>query len=674
MLIRRVALASAAFCALLPAYAHAAPVTLSEPVTPPLDGDGTGLCAATAESTSSNDVLPLLNEGSYNGSINGFMEAHKDDRIELVLRTLFDLSNNNEESARRPSYGDFTSLTPPNCGVGGCSFVTKDVMTQAYYDRPETAFASRFRGFFNVTDAFAAKPIHFGFYADDGVSLTFFDKNAGNTPVLTRYLEVGKPTWRITNTVTFEKPGLYPFEILYFEVAEHAALEMSYLIGSFQDFNSVPGTAGTPSLKDAGFTLFPPTTFFQTLSGVPSFPDLNQCRQCDRQFVNIAGNNGCDPGNYCNEAALCAPCDTAVFCGDTCSPCGGETPFCINVNGKRDCGQCRNSFDCKDGFSCDEATHTCQECNVDSDCPRANICMDHSCVPCETNDRCAGNSCNCCPQGSNGKPMECTKIGGEGSAVCVECTLDTDCSSGSKCDVLAGHCVDELWKNDRSDCCGEDCVKCPSDYPHCIPGPVGTACAECRNDMDCSEGNYCLSGECKACVKDRRCGLRCDSCGGDEPFCLGTQFADSAICVRCTSDAQCGDGSTCNPETHDCEPGCMATCAEDTPYCDGQRCVECYADTQCPCGNTCDLSTNTCDISCKTSADCLGNEHCRWADNADAKECALGPMPEDVACGGTLASACGAHIGRRGDDPPPAGLLALAMLALFGRRRAGARP
>ncbi|HLM72911.1 MAG TPA: hypothetical protein VK459_09470, partial [Polyangiaceae bacterium] len=58
-----------------------------------------------------------------------------------------------------------------------------------------------------------------------------------------------------------------------------------------------------------------------------------------------------------------------------------------------------------------------------------------------------------------------------------------------------------------------------------------------------------------------------------------------------------------------------------------------------------------------------------WKEDAVTKECALGPMPGDVACGGTLADACGGmSIGDKGREPPPAGLIALAMAALFGRR------
>ena len=46
-------------------------------------------------------------------------------------------------------------------------------------------------------------PIHIGFYSDDSVSLTFFDKTHNAYPVITQPPVLGKPTWRVTETVTF---------------------------------------------------------------------------------------------------------------------------------------------------------------------------------------------------------------------------------------------------------------------------------------------------------------------------------------------------------------------------------------------------------------------------------------------------------------------------------------
>ncbi|HMY19565.1 MAG TPA: hypothetical protein PKA58_24740, partial [Polyangium sp.] len=135
--------------------------------------------------------------------------------------------------------------------------------------------------------------------------------------------------------------------------------KMSYFVGVFADFERPSNQPPVVKLSDAGFTLFPPTSFFQTLGGNPSFPDLNVCRQCDRAFVNQPGNNGCDAGYYCNDAALCAPCDSNQMCGPTCSPCGGNTPHCENVAGINQCVECRTDADCANGGTCDATTHVC---------------------------------------------------------------------------------------------------------------------------------------------------------------------------------------------------------------------------------------------------------------------------------------------------------------------------
>lgn len=681
MSTRRISAACVALLALLPAAAGAAgnPVTIPEPIVPPLESQGTGLCAAIAMSTQPAADFGNLSDATYNGAMNAFIEDHKVDRVEYVIRTLLDLSNNVTlgGEASPDSYGDFTNSMTPDCAEGGCEFYH----FPPPFNPENDAFGVRARGYLNVTPDMAGKPIHFGMWADDGGSLAFWDKNANVYKVITLEPVFFEPTWRSTETVTFEKAGLYPLEILYAQGSTHAALELSYFIGTFEDFEFPeayidPEGKNVP-LSTSGFMLFQPTSFFHTLSGEPSFPDLDQCQQCNREFVNKAGNNGCVPGYYCNDAALCAPCDTAIFCGPTCSPCAGETPFCVNINGKKECGGCRDDFDCKTGFSCDPILHVCHECNDNDDCVKGDICVDHSCVPCTEPGTCAGVSCNCCGVGSNGKQMQCvpTPVGkNEGESTCVECLSSDDCLNGQICDLLTGHCVAELKNNASPDCCGEGCAVCPPEFPFCLPGPVGTACAQCRHDMDCPIGEFCLSGECGACVRDRRCGLRCESCGGDTPYCLGSQIADNAFCVRCTVDSQCAGGK-CNAETHECEPTCVPGCSDPAkPHCDGQRCVECYADTQCPCGGTCDLGTNTCNPSCKTNVDCLGNEHCRWKEDAVTKECALGPMPGDVACGGTLADACGGmSIGDKGREPPPSGLLALAMAAFLGRRYTGRR-
>lgn len=600
--------------------AWADPVTIPTPAAAPTGVSGTGLCMASAVSASPATDFGFLNVGNYNASLNTFIDSHESDRTEAVLRTVFDLSNNNA-SGTQASFGDFRDSMSPTCEFGGCDFPINDTTT---------SFGARLRGYLDVSGDMVGQPVHFGFYVDDAVSLTLYDGSGNTYAVKVRPPQLGLPTWRMTESVTFEQPGLYPLEILYVEIAEHAALEMSYFIGPGVDFERPASDPPVIELNGAGFTLFRPVDFFQAVSGAPSFPNLDQCQQCDRQFANVPNNNGCDLNYYCNDAALCAPCDTALFCGPSCSRCGGTESFCVDIGGEYQCAECREDSDCRPGYQCDPQTFTCHECNMDEECPRGQACIDHACQTCATDDACAGTSCNCCPEGTR-----CADIEESGNPVCVQCLADSDCAHGV-CDLLTGHCVEQVMQNQSNQCCGANCAQCPERYPHCLPGPLGAACAECRWDSDCPDSWFCSSGTCIPCSRDRRCGARCTSCGDDTPYCLPGQTPDRSQCVECTDDAHCGAG-ICDQATNQCTDTCSQSCAQQTPYCLGEQCVECMADTHCGCGGTCDLNTYTCSSSCKTNIDCLGNEHCRWDVNGRAKECALGPMPDDAACGTTLS-------------------------------------
>jgi outer membrane exchange protein TraA len=655
------AIAVSALVSAAASVAHAAdPVVIPAPVGDVLQGQGTGLCIAQAISPNPGMDFVLSKLG-YNGGMNTFMEQHKADRVESVVRTLLDLSNNNS-SGLQASFGDFTNAVE-TCKTGGCDFLVNDTTT---------GFGARARGYLNVPAEWVGRTIHFGLYTDDAASLTFFGPQGAIYEVITREPLLGTPTWRVTNSVTFEKPGVYPLEILFSEIVTHAALEMSWLIDdNFTDFERDANQAPVVKLKGAGFTLFAPEQFSQTLSGQQSFADINQCQQCERQFVNLPGNHGCPPGYYCNDAALCGPCDSAKVCGPSCSPCGGDTPFCTNLKGTFTCVECQEDVHCQPGFKCDKELNICNECEKDGDCAKGEACENNVCVPCVTQGECAGNSCNCCPTTAGGKQMTCGTLDGDATPVCVECTEDADCDGGRKCDPVVGRCLEALYPNESPTCCGDDCVECPDDAPYCLPTHIGTACAECRHDMDCGDGRYCRSGSCTLCVDDRRCGERCDSCGGDAPFCLTAQVAAGAECVRCITGADCGEGGECDIGTHTCSNPCLQSCALETPYCLGDRCVQCYADTQCPCGGTCNLETNTCTTSCKDNGDCQANEHCQWAESGQTRECNLGQMPDDVGCGSTLGTLCQkSSIGLPGEDPLPiTGAAAVSALLLLSRRR-----
>jgi outer membrane exchange protein TraA len=697
-----------------------------------------------ASSTSSNPDDPGAefpqDASTFIGGMNAFMENTRARRITSVLRTVLDQSNNitlgdpSDPTIQQPSYGDFVNSVQ-GCGRGGCAF-----------PHPTFAgFGARYRGYINITPQWVNVPLHFGFYADDAISFVIYDRNQAAYQVINRPPRLGLPTWRTTNTVTFDNPGLYPVEILYAQVSEHAALEMSTFVGAFTDFERGASTNPVVKLNTAGFVLAPPSLFFQTDTGRPSFPgDINRCEQCNRQFANLPGNGGCGSFYYCNAAALCAPCDSALFCGEACSPCGQSTPYCANLNGRTQCVQCtedsqcpngrcdltdntcrgcnddadcptngrcdltdntcrgcNDDADCPDngrcdtttnqctgcnddgdcpGGVCDEPTSTCvqctddshcpnnqvcvpslnqcRECNDDSQCPRGEVCSNNQCTPCTTDDACAGNSCNCCPNGT-----QCAAPTPGATPSCVECSNDSQCASGQRCDPLNGRCVGEVPECNTSERCGPGCVKCPGERPFCLDGQV---CVQCRNDLECGDGQFCLSGECSSCTTDRHCGERCTACEGDTPFCLSDGSVQGSACVGCREDADCGSGR-CNPTTRTCENAgaCAVTCDQGL-VCNGSSCVECFADAHCPCGGTCDLSTNTCSTSCKDSGDCLGVQHC----SATTQECERGRRkPGTEPQGGAFC--CGTTA-----DTTPSGsttvlvLLAAGLMLLRNQRRA----
>ena len=122
-----------------------------------------------------------------------------------------------------------------------------------------------------------------------------------------------------------------------------------------------------------------------------------------------------------------------------------------------------------------------------------------------------------------------------------------------------------------------------------------------------------------SCTDDRHCGPNCKTCGvdyviesdgsisskppTDKPFCYTPDNrTESAVCVRCRADKDCGEGGTCDPMTHQCNTACATPCASNQ-VCDGKKCVECFTSAQCPCGICVDGS---CTPNCESSSDCLG--------------------------------------------------------------------
>lgn len=607
---------------------------------------GTGLCAAyrylgPPQSQGGPDPstyfrprgagFPASGAIDFPDSVNDFMDgktgaASSTPRTDETLLTPFDLTNFFEGIGIN-SRGDFVST--PGCPAFngkdyGCWFpaAPKDVNTLA------GSFGSRFRGFVNILPEWVNQNIHFGFLTDEAVAMYIYTKAkppSGPEVKLTisRGVSGTVNKYRVTNSVLFRKPGLYPIEITYAQYSQAASLELAILFGSsFTDLDEPGDDPGTKPLGTLGFALTysTPDTFFQTASGVVPYDGLPaRCKQCPRTLANVPNqpSGTCDPGMFCNEAAVCAPCIGDQFCGKSCKQCVAPEPFC--VRDPRDPG----------------GDYTCVECRIDDDCTAGKKCAMGRCV----------NPCNCCP----GQVCAANDPSRPDARNCSACAQNEDCGGGV-CDRLNGRCTDKIPDCNTDERCGKNCVNCKNvkddktgvDRPYCLNGEV---CVQCRFDSDCGTGTFCRSGDCVPCTDERHCGPNCTNCGleyvvgpdgqitdkrpTDKPLCFTPDSrVESAKCVRCLSDKDCGEGGVCDAN-HNCNTTCATPCPEKE-VCDGQKCVQCFTNAHCPCGVCRD---GQCEVSCETSTDCQGTQCC----SKDTKTCIQGRCkPGLTAHGGAL--------------------------------------
>ena len=99
---------------------------------------------------------------------------------------------------------------------------------------------------------------------------------------------------------------------------------------------------------------------------------------------------------------------------------------------------------------------------------------------------------------------------------------------------------------------------------------VGAECQggleiECRIDMDCSEGEFCVQNECVQVAEGQNC-----EASNDCPFGMHCDLASNA-CVECLSDDHCELGLICQMD---------GTCGDGS--------VECGFDYDCPAGYICE--------------------------------------------------------------------------------------
>ena len=279
---------------------------LTGPVAPlPPTFAGHGMCMGVVTSTTLESDVPQ-EQSRFHGGMNDFIDAPRTSpREDYVFLPYLNVSNHQSKA-------DLEKQFRP----GTCFPINDD----------HTSFAMRARGFLAVTPEMVDRRVHFGVFCDDACSLVIHDGSGQAHPVVLRPPALGAPAWRSTNTVIFPAPGLYPIELLYVQIAERANLEVSMMVegidgGSFCDVEASVGGPHNPDLPAAGFKLLGAKVVLSVEGEWPSGEE--QCRQCRRDQADSPGNGGCGEGSglYCNAAALCAPCTSALRCGPQCVTC-----------------------------------------------------------------------------------------------------------------------------------------------------------------------------------------------------------------------------------------------------------------------------------------------------------------------------------------------------------------
>jgi len=347
-------------------------------------------------------------------------------------------------------------------------------------------------------------------------------------------------------------------------------------------------------------------------------------------------------------------------------PCGTDTGVC--VSGLTCCADAE--------LICCFATEGTQEvCDcLDNDCNGAT-------------DEGGGLPCFTLGDGCDPLTRDCKGICVLGHHQCTDLDPGPGCISGAgPClgergpDPETCNCVDDNC-NDLTDedviCSGggrcENCA-CPTDCNPNIefPCPIGFNC-ECAADADCDctagskanpdcDDNYfcqvdiCLGVICAACQYcDAAAGGICLPQCGNQILCEGWQECRCETCVdiSCTNPLEktCGQGETCNPNTHACDrdPCLDTTCAEGE-YCrsDGQcgadltdLCVPvcpttCAEDEKCECGRCVE---NACaGIACNPGLTCCDGKCI--ADPCEALTCESGTEWCDSCSGSCLPNPC----------------------------------
>ena len=175
------------------------------------------------------------------------------------------------------------------------------------------------------------------------------------------------------------------------------------------------------------------------------------------------------------------------------------------------------------------------------------------------------------PERCDNLDNDCNGMVDEGSGLCTDPQV---CASGRCVDpCFEGGCLEGQTCTSRGVCEDTACVGI-----ECPPGERcegGTCVAGC-DGVSCPIGQTCIAGRCVDGCATIMCDPECEAC-------------DSGMCVaRCTSDASCGAGQTCNADgvcrASACGTGCPAG-----QVCGPSGCVDGCTGVSCPAGEICEM-------------------------------------------------------------------------------------
>lgn len=324
-----------------------------------------------------------------------------------------------------------------------------------------------------------------------------------------------------------------------------------------------------------------------------------------------------------NGKCLPYDCTTGKKCSDT-------DPFC-GPNGT--CVECLLDSDCSYDDKC-SSNNVCipRTCSSSSECRGTELCIDGLCMGknCITTDDCGdkeacinskcllmGESCNVQSDSNDcygDDNISCT------NNICVQCSIDTDCQSGSFCsDNICRPscktlqcpsneiCVSEIigtnisYINQRSVCCiddgnaGNPCESednCGGSAPFCVGGVC--SCVQGNNGDLCSGNDDCTSSKCVQISWDPIDELICST----DSQCV-LPYGETAIDLKCIGGRCSAPIKICVDETTQCVADYGNSviidswvCPKENPHCVNSQCSDKVDGSECQSLNDCNTSTN----------------------------------------------------------------------------------